>query len=76
MSDKEALNCYVVVVNGEGQYSIWPDREVIPEGWQRVGFSGEKEKCLAYINDVWTDMRPKSLRLIRQSDEPDNMSNT
>jgi MbtH protein len=51
-----------VVVNHEGQYSIWPvDRENAP-GWKDVGKSGTKEECLAYIEEVWTDMRPLSLR--------------
>lgn len=53
---------YRVVVNDEEQYSIWPlDREM-PLGWTDVGKSGTKEECLAYINEVWTDMRPRSLR--------------
>ena len=58
---------YKVVVNHEEQYSIWPlDREN-PSGWDDVGVSGSKEECLAHIDAVWTDMRPRSLR--RQMDE-------
>ena len=53
---------YVVVVNHEEQYSIWPDGREIPAGWREVGKKGLKEECLAYINEVWTDMRPLSLR--------------
>ncbi|MET9827950.1 MbtH family NRPS accessory protein [Streptomyces sp. NPDC006385] len=53
---------YRVVVNGEEQYSIWPaDRELAP-GWSDTGKTGTKEECLRDINDVWTDMRPLSLR--------------
>ena len=53
---------YKVVINHEEQYSIWPvDRENAP-GWRDVGKSGSKEECLAYIKEVWTDMRPLSLR--------------
>ena len=53
---------YRVVVNHEEQYSIWPiDRENAP-GWKDAGKSGTKAECLAYINEVWTDMRPLSLR--------------
>ena len=53
---------YKVVVNHEEQYSIWfADREP-PAGWREVGKEGSKEECLTYINDVWTDMRPLSLR--------------
>jgi MbtH protein len=53
---------FQVVVNHEEQYSIWPDYKAIPEGWRAVGKSGLKQDCLAYIDEVWTDMRPLSLR--------------
>jgi MbtH protein len=53
---------YKVVVNHEEQYSIWfADREN-PLGWRDVGRTGSKAECLAYIKEVWTDMRPLSLR--------------
>jgi MbtH protein len=58
---------YVVVVNHEEQYSIWPDYKNIPNGWRDTGKRGLKAECLAYINEVWTDMRPLSLR--RQMEE-------
>jgi MbtH protein len=51
-----------VVVNHEEQYSIWPDYLDMPNGWREVGVSGGKQHCLDYINGVWTDMRPLSLR--------------
>lgn len=53
---------YLVVVNHEEQYSIWPDYKTIPGGWRAVGKTGSKDECLAYIKEVWTDMRPLSLR--------------
>lgn len=53
---------YVVVRNDEEQYSIWPESFDLPPGWTAVGKAGVKAECLAYINEVWTDMRPKSLR--------------
>ena len=53
---------FEVVVNHEEQYSIWPDFKPIPNGWRAVGKSGPKAECLAYIKEVWTDMRPFSLR--------------
>ena len=53
---------YQVVINHEEQYSIWPDGRKIPLGWQAVGKNGSKAECLAYIEEVWTDMRPLSLR--------------
>jgi MbtH protein len=51
-----------VVVNHEEQYSIWPADRELPAGWRAVGKSGTKKECLAYIEEVWTDMRPLSLR--------------
>lgn len=54
---------YIVVINDEEQYSIWPDFKAIPAGWKAVGKQGNKEECLQYIEEHWTDMRPLSLRL-------------
>lgn len=51
-----------VVVNDEEQYSIWPDGKELPPGWREEGFTGPKVQCLAHIDSVWTDMRPRSLR--------------
>ncbi|QNM96590.1 MbtH family protein [Chitinimonas koreensis] len=62
VDDTENKMAYQVVVNEEEQYSIWPADKEIPLGWRAVGEQGEKESCLAYIKDVWTDMRPLSLR--------------
>lgn len=53
---------YDVVVNHEEQYSIWPIGREIPQGWNPARFSGSKEDCLAHIAEVWTDLRPLSLR--------------
>jgi MbtH protein len=53
---------YLVVVNDEEQYSIWPDDKGIPAGWRAVGTRGPKAECLQYIEQTWTDMRPLSLR--------------
>lgn len=53
---------YRVVINDEEQYSIWPDGREIPAGWKDVEVSGSKAECLTHIEEVWTDMRPKSLR--------------
>lgn len=61
MSDEDRV-IYKVVMNDEEQYSIWfADREV-PPGWRESGKEGLKDECLAYIEEVWTDMRPLSLR--------------
>jgi len=59
---RESTTIYKVVVNHEEQYSIWPDNWKIPLGWLDAGKKGNKEECLAYIGEVWTDMRPLSLR--------------
>jgi len=53
---------YKVVVNHEEQYSIWDVERENPLGWRDAGKEGTKEECLSYINEVWTDMRPLSLR--------------
>ena len=53
---------YKVVINGEEQYSIWPADRENALGWMDAGKSGTKAECLAYIKEVWTDMRPRSLR--------------
>ncbi len=53
---------YKVVVNHEEQYSIWPAERQNALGWNDVGKTGSKAECLAYIKEVWTDMRPLSLR--------------
>ena len=53
---------YQVVVNHEEQYSIWPEESAPPAGWRTVGKSGTKKECLDYVEEVWTDMRPLSLR--------------
>ena len=61
--EREDTRTYKVVVNHEEQYSIWPaDRERMLWAWNDVGKSGTKEECLAHIKEVWTDMRPLSLR--------------
>lgn len=62
MSFDDEDTTFNVVVNHEEQYSIWPDYKDIPSGWRAVGKSGKKQECLEYIEQVWTDMRPLSLR--------------
>ena len=57
-----ALTEYVVVVNDEEQYSIWPTFKEVPAGWSRVAMTGSKDACLEYIETVWKDITPKSVR--------------
>lgn len=59
---EEDTTQYKVVVNHEEQYSIWPAERENALGWRDAGKSGSKAECLAYIKEVWTDMRPLSLR--------------
>ncbi len=61
-NEREDTTIYRVVVNHEEQYSIWPEYLDMPLGWNEVGKQGLKDECLAYINEVWVDMRPLSLR--------------
>ena len=60
--DREDSTTYKVVVNHEEQYSIWPAEKKNPPGWTDTSKTGSMAECLAYIKEVWTDMRPLSLR--------------
>jgi MbtH protein len=62
-TDTEDKTIYKVVVNHEEQYSIWPSYKPVPAGWREAGKEGLKAECLGYVEQVWTDMRPLSLRL-------------
>jgi len=62
VEEQEAITHYKVVVNHEEQYSIWPADRENPLGWRDAGKSGSKAECLAYVKEVWTDMRPLSVR--------------
>ncbi len=53
---------FTVVVNDEEQYSIWPAADPLPTGWIAAGFTGPRDACLAHIETVWVDMRPRSVR--------------
>jgi MbtH protein len=52
---------YHVLVNDEGQYSLWPSFKDVPQGWTIAKKSDSRAACLEYINQNWTDMRPQSL---------------
>jgi len=69
-NEEEDDTIYTVVMNHEEQYSIWPADREIPMGWREVGKVGPKAECLAYIKEVWTDMRPLSLRKKMEESEP------
>ena len=67
--EREDKTIYKVVVNHEEQYSIWPADRENALGWNDAGKSGTKAECLAYIEEVWTDMRPLSLRKKMQEEQ-------
>jgi MbtH protein len=52
---------YLVLVNDEGQHSLWPEFVDVPEGWNTAFGPTDRDACLAYIEREWTDLRPKSL---------------
>ena len=55
-------DAFIVLVNHEDQYSVWPSAQPVPNGWTRVGPVGSKAECVAFIDEAWNDMRPRSLR--------------
>ncbi len=62
MSPEPDVPIYTVLVNDEEQYSIWPTDRAAPLGWRAVGKEGTREHCCRYVDEIWTDMRPLSLR--------------
>jgi MbtH protein len=62
MSDEADAAVYVVLVNHEEQYSLWLKSKSIPAGWQAVDKEGSRQECSDYVDTLWTDMRPLSLR--------------
>jgi len=59
---------YLVLINEEEQYSLWPQDVAVPAGWRAAGKIGSKQECMDFVRTVWTDMRPLSLR--RKMSEP------
>ena len=72
--EREDNTIYKVVVNHEEQYSIWPADRENALGWSDAGKSGTKAECLAYIEEVWTDMRPLGLRKRMEGYDPSGAS--
>ncbi len=66
--EEDDTTTYNVVINHEEQYSIWPADRENALGWSGVGKTGTKQECLDYIEEVWTDMRPLSLRKKMEAD--------
>lgn len=61
---------FLVLVNDERQYSLWPVFADIPPGWTIVYGEEDRQKCMAYIEESWVDMRPKSLADAMAADKP------
>jgi MbtH protein len=59
---------FLVVRNDEEQYSIWAADRELPLGWHDAGFGGSRAECLSRVDEVWTDLRPRSLRLAATAD--------
>jgi MbtH protein len=55
---------HLVVVNDEEQYSTWPADRPVPAGWTATGFTGDEDACLDHIEQVWVDLRPRSIRAL------------
>ena len=61
-SDENDDRIHIVLINDEEQYSLWLKGQAIPDGWRAVGKEGTIAECSSYVDEVWTDMRPLSLR--------------
>lgn len=59
---EDANGSYIVLINDEEQYSLWPELIDVPSGWRPVSGPADRATCLEYIEKTWVDMRPKSLR--------------
>jgi MbtH protein len=66
--DDEDTQAYYVVINDEDQYSIWFEDRPVPAGWHKLGEPSSKAACLQRIETLWTDMRPRSLRIAMERD--------
>ncbi|MGN9810950.1 MbtH family protein [Micromonospora sp. BQ11] len=71
IDDDELIRPYRVVVNHDERYSIWPVDYDLPAGWRDAGHTGVKDDCLAYVRQVWTGLRPLSLRQRHAADRGD-----
>jgi MbtH protein len=67
---------YIALINEEGQYSLWKADKEIPVGWKQEGPRGTRDQCLEYIREVWTDMRPLSVRRQMDQDSPKSTEST
>jgi MbtH protein len=59
---------FLVLVNQEGQHSLWPQALAVPAGWHRVHGPADRSACLSYVDEHWTDLRPRSLAAAKDRD--------
>ena len=64
VTDQEEGRRYVVLINSEEQYSLWPHGKAVPAGWRDAGKEGTRSECVRFVDEVWTDMRPSSRRAV------------
>jgi MbtH protein len=62
VTDQGYAQCFRVLVNEEGQYSLYPEALPIPEGWRGTDIKGAQDHCFSWVEENWTDMRPLSQR--------------
>lgn len=67
MSEHEASLDFIVLINDEEQYSLWSESNSVPAGWRVVHGPAGRQACLDYVDAVWTDLTPRSVRLARSS---------
>jgi MbtH protein len=60
--NEDVAQIYTVLINDEEQYSLWLSHKEIPAGWKSVGITGTKAECMEYVDKVWTDITPLSVR--------------
>lgn len=60
---------HIVLINHEEQYSLWYEALELPDGWKKVWGPDTKEACMKWVDEVWTDMRPLSLRKAMEEDK-------
>ena len=65
---------HIVLINHEEQYSLWRADLDIPDGWRQVWGPDSQEACMSWVDEVWTDMRPLSLRKEMEAEEAKNKS--
>ncbi|MEU9702421.1 MbtH family protein [Streptomyces sp. NPDC047981] len=64
---EDPQGAFLVLVNDENQHSIWPSFAEVPAGWRTAFGEADRDACLAYVEQHWTDLRPSSLTTAQQA---------